>query len=356
MRGRFQRHAFTLITMILTTALVAVGAILAGTGPNDFNNSGQWDSTTRLSKVLTHLGDPKRLHAIGELDSNLVAKGKALLTKGRMEKANGELTSRQSKYYNCTHCHNLEQEDPDLSNPNPSDRLDYAIQNDLPFLQGTTLYGVVNRETYYNGDYQEKYGADAKVARDTLVNAIQLCATTCSQGRKLTDQEMEAVLHFLWSIELKLGDLDLSRNLLKKLNQAKHQKREHPNLIDSLKKHYVSGSPATFADALPEPKREMGEKGDPQIGEAIYKKSCRQCHKAGGPTRFTLDFSTLTFNQLTKHLDDYSEKSIYQMTRYGTSPKKGYRPYMPQYPLERLSRNQVEDLAAYIRKQSSREP
>ncbi len=356
MQSKLPTNLLTLGAIFLMTAVAITNTIIGGSSPTIKTSYGKWDSTTRLSTVLNKLGEPKRLHAIENLDSTLIEKGRALLTKGQMRKSNGKLTSRQSKYYNCTHCHNLQRENPDLSNPNPEDRLDFAIQNDLPFLQGTTLYGVVNRDTYYNGDYQEKYGADAKAAHDTLVNAIQLCATTCSQGRKLTDAEMEAVLHFLWSIELKLGDLDLDNSFMAMLNRGRHETDKKPKLLDSLKKKYYTGSPASFADALPRQKIAMGQNGDPETGRAIYEKSCRQCHKSGGPTRYTLDFSILTFNELTKHLDDYKDKSIYQMTRYGTSPKKGYRPYMPQYPLERLSRNQVEDLAAFIRKQSSREP
>lgn len=333
---------------------VAVSALMAPTGPTR-PNTAKWDSTTRLSQVLEDLGQEERLHTIDELDSNLVQKGKELITKGKTTKPDGNKTARQSKYYACTDCHNIQQENPDLSNPNPADRLAYAMKNDIPFLQGTTLYGVVNRETWYNGDYQEKYGEAAKKAKDTLRNAIQLCATTCSQGRKFTEWEMEAVLHFLNAIELKLGDLALPDTLLEKI-RINRESDARKGLIKEIKTHYYTASEATFADALPTPDREMGKEGDPELGEAIYEKSCRQCHSASGPTRFTLDYSVLTFNQLTKHLDAYKDKSLYQITRYGTSPIKGYRPYMPQYPLERLSREQVEHLAAFVRQESSREP
>ncbi len=316
----------------------------------------KWGPNTRLSKVLNALGQNSRLHAVENLDSTLVEKGKALVTRGRTTKPNGKKTSRQSKYYVCTDCHNIQPENPDLSNPNPKDRLKHAIKQDIPFLQGTTLYGVVNRETWYNGDYQKKYGAEAKDAKDTLSNAIQLCATQCAQGRLLTEWEMKAVMHFLWSIELRLGDLDLPKTVMDRLEKAPTDSKSNKKLINKLKNYYYLASEATFADALKVEERKKGKTGDPELGKAIYEKGCRHCHKASGPTRFTLDYSVLSFNKLFKHFDDYKEHSIYQITRYGTSPRKGYRPYMPQYPLERMSRKQVEHLAAFIRQETTKGP
>jgi len=215
---------------------------------------------------------------------------------------------------------------------------------------------VVNRESWYNGDYQQKYGETAIDARDTLTNAIQLCATECSQGRKLTDWEMKAVLHFLWSIELKIVDLDLSETFKQQLNRHVHQSGRQDSMINRLKNHYYTASPATFADALPAPERGLGQNGNPRLGEAIYELSCRHCHQADGPAHLTLNNSKLTFNKLARHLKGYTKNSIYQITRYGTSPIKGYRPYMPQYPLERLSREQVEHLVAFIQQQKSQKP
>ncbi|RMF22347.1 MAG: cytochrome c, partial [Bacteroidetes bacterium] len=36
---------------------------------------------------------------------------------------------------------------------------------------------------------------------------------------------------------------------------------------------------------------------------------------------------------------------------YGTYAIPGHKPYMPHYPLERMSKQQVEDLRAYIEQQ-----
>lgn len=347
------QSGFKSVLFAVLLAFIGVSLSMAFADLQGKETSLGWNKNTAVSTVLKALGAKERLHSIGSLDSTLVKKGRELIKQGYTEKPNGQKTKRISKFYNCTDCHNVKRENPDLSDIDPASRLDYAIKHDLPFNQGTTLYGVVNRESWYNGDYVEKYGKAALKARDTLRNAIQLCATECAQGRKLSQWEMKAVLNYLWSIQLKLGDLALSKDMMAQLRQKRDNKGKATGTIKKLKAQYYTASPATFLDALPVSERKMGKGGNPERGKAIYKHSCRTCHKATGPTRYTLDYSVLTFNQLQRHFDDYSKKSIYQVLRYGTSPKKGYRPYMPHYPKERMSRKQVNDLAAYIRQQAT---
>ena len=43
-----------------------------------------------------------------------------------------------------------------------------------------------------------------------------------------------------------------------------------------------------------------------------------------------------------------SHFSLYQIIAYGTYAIPGHKPYMPHYPLERMSKQQVEDLRAYV--------
>ncbi len=311
----------------------------------------EWDGDTRLSSALRALGEEPPRHFVKAPDSTLVRKGEALIRTGKA-RGQGFSSRKQSLHFVCTDCHNTVREDPDLSVSDPEARLRYAREQDIPFLQGTTLYGVVNRESWYNGDYVKKYGELARDARDTLPNAIQLCATACSQGRAFTEKELKAVLHYLWSIELRLKDLDLP---LDKIDRMARISQERPakkkKLLEWLRNQYLQGAPATFVKPLNTNERTYGDSGNVERGKAIYNKSCQHCHQPGGVTRYTLDHNKLTFRQLARNLDNYTDKSIYQITRYGTSPKKGYRPYMPHYTKERLSDQQIEDLAAYIQEQ-----
>lgn len=340
-------YKFTLCTLlILGTFVVTLMAF------ESWEKAEKWDRETPVAEVLQGLGDERPLHAVDSIDPQLVKKGEALVKKGRTRKPNGRMTSRQSRHYVCTDCHTTQPETPDLKYNDPEAGLAYAMEKDLPFLPGTSLYGVVNRESWYNGDYQKKYGRLALDARDTLRNAIQLCATECSQGRAYTDWELKAVLHYLWSLQLKLGDLNLDQAFIRELNQVKGQSDKQPELIQKLKSQYGNRAPATFADALPANERGFGKNGDAEKGRFIYENGCRHCHYSGGPPNLTLDYSVLTFNKLARDFPKYNEHSIYQVVRYGTSPKKGYKPYMPQYPLEKMSRTQMEHLAAFIQQES----
>lgn len=304
-----------------------------------------------LADVLVRLGDTPLPHQ-PELTMPGVSadRGRELVLRGITEQPKGGLTSKQSKHFVCTSCHNIQREDPDLSVADPQARLEYALENGLPYLQGTTLYGAVNRTNFYNGDYEKKYGELVVKARNSLREAIQLCAIECSQGRRLKPWELESVLAFLWTIDLKLSDLQLTDADLRQLNEAVEDPAKAPAMIRKLKSLYLPGSPATFAE--PPADRRQGyagiEAGDPKNGRWIYELSCKHCHEARRYSFFALDDSPTTFRYLKKHFPKYTRYSVYQVGRYGTSPLPGKHAYMPNYTLEKLSDQQLEDLRAYI--------
>lgn len=255
---------------------------------------------------------------------------------------------RQSKHFVCTSCHNMAPEDPDLSQSDPAARLAYAIEQDLPFLPGTTLYGVVNRRSFYNGDYELKYGDLVLPARHDLRQAIQLCATECAQGRALDSVELESTLAFLWQLELRLGDLNLSAADQATL-QTELAAPDGDRGLALLEAHYQRAAPATFVEPpVPREAGYPGLTGRPAAGRAIYERSCLHCHERQRYSFFNLDNSDYSFDFLAKHLPQYTRYSMYQVVRYGTSPIPGKRAYMPHYTGERMSNQQVEDLRAYI--------
>ena len=246
-------------------------------------------------------------------------------------------------------------EDPDLTVSDPTTRLAFAEANDLPFLPGTTLYGVVNRESYYNDDYEKKYGDLVKKARNDIRGAIQLCAVECAQGRALKHWEIESILAYLWTIDLKVGDLNLSENELNTIQTAIDQDADKTKAIDLIKSNYLQASPATFI-APPEDRKAgvTNTKGDPENGRLIYDLSCKHCHKDERYSFFKLDDSPQSFDHLHKHFPKYTRYSTYQVSRWGTSPIPGKKAYMPQYTQERMSVQQLEDLRAYVRQQAGR--
>jgi len=112
-----------------------------------------FDESASLYATMQKLGGEKVSH---ELNSTIpgfsAAKGSELFHTGVTVKPNGKKTRKQSKHFVCTSCHNIVKEDPDIANPDPEARLTYAQNRGLPFLQGTTLYGAVNRVSFYKGD------------------------------------------------------------------------------------------------------------------------------------------------------------------------------------------------------------
>lgn len=267
--------------------------------------------------------------------------GQQLFHDGFSQKPDGGKTKKQSKHFVCTSCHNVAKEDPDLSVSDPQARLIYSNERGLPFLQGTTMYGAVNRATYYNGDYDKKYGDLVEPARNNIRGAIQLCATECAQGRKLKDWELESILAYLWTIELNLEDIGLTEETASNMD------------ADGIRAKYLQGSPATFLPPPSDRKQGSGLIGNSGNGKLIYENSCLHCHYRGEYSFLHLDNSRLSFKHLNKNISKYSRHSLYQVTRWGVPVKSGKRSYMPQYSEERMSKQQLADLRAFIEEEAS---
>ncbi len=310
-----------------------------------------FNEASSVAKILEALGDTPQPHKPDVTIPGVSAEnGQAIIFDGVSTDVDGKKTTRQSKHFVCTSCHNMEREDPDLSVSDPEARLAYAKENGLPFLQGTTLYGAVNRTQFYNGDYDEKYGDLVKAARNNLREAINLCAIECSQGRELEDWEMESIIAYLWTIDLRIKDLNLGQREVNSINQAMNAGGNKQETISFLKSRYLQASPATFLTPPEDRTKGYGEKGDPENGQAIYELSCLHCHDKGKYSFLTLDNSKYSFKFLNKHMPRYTRYSVYQVGRYGTYPLNGKRAYMPHYTKEKMSDGQMEDLRAYLGK------
>ncbi len=304
---------------------------------------------SRLAETLERLGDTPLPHRPNfNLPGVSAERGRELVLTGITTKPGGGKTNKQSKNFVCTACHNIAREDPDLRVSDPQARLQYVQAKGLPFVQGSPLYGVVNRTAFYNGFYEQKYGELVEPARNNLREAIQLCATQCSQGRRYENWELESVLAYLWTIDLKLGDLNLNDMDYQLINSALQNKNESKAAISLLQSKYQKASPATFAYPPDDRGKGYTQTGDPANGKLIYELSCLHCHEDGRFAFFRLDRSKQSFQYLQKHIPRYTRYSLYQVSRWGTSPVPGKHTYMPNYTAERLSNQQVEDLRAYI--------
>jgi len=304
----------------------------------------------QVQKVLEELGADKSPNypdkllpgASAELGENIVKYGN---TKG----LDGSFTSRQSKHFVCTSCHNVEQESAFLNVEDPQERLLYTAEKGLPFLQGSPLYGIVNRTSFYNGDYKKKYGDLVDAARNDIREAIQLCAVECSQGRSLRPWEIESILMYLWQIDLKIKDFSYSQEELDKIESAIYEGRNQEEVIKLLSAKYLDHAPATFVNPPENYRKGFSEiKGDPSNGKLIYENGCLHCHERNDYSYYELDSEKLTFKQLKSRMKIYDQRSFYHVNRYGTKPKGGRKAYMPHYTNEKMSDQQLEDLREYI--------
>lgn len=344
-RGWWLAAGFAVVPLSLLCSLFAVRA--ASPAP-------AWTGETPLAAALIELGEKPSAHALPAAPSaEAVARGRALIERGEATGPGGETPGRISQFFACTDCHNTVREDPRPAISDPEARLTWALEKRIPLLQGTTLHGVVNRESWYNDDYLKKYGAGllANAQRD-LREATQICAEHCSQGRRLEGWELEAVLAFYWSIELRLRDLDLTPAELARLNGDKSESARHAAARDLLHSRYLRRSPATFGQLPPDVGKgyPIRREADPVRGGGVFTASCLACHAEDGPAKPAMKDDRATLQKLSKRLvDTLPEESLYHTLREGTHPAGDRRsPYMPHYPQERLSDAMIEDLRAFL--------
>lgn len=337
--------------------LLLVGVFLIGTSailikPNDqvqIEKRALNVEQLAVSDVLLMLGDDTLVHHIDAINPEKMRMGADLVLKGYTQK-DGKKSKLISSHFVCTDCHNLTREFDDITNDDPADRLKYAVANDIPFLPASTFWGIYNRTSFYNKDYVKKYGDLVITARDSLHNATQVCAKYCSSGRYLDDWELDAIMHYFKSLELRIKDIGLNETQLKSLrNLGKLSSAEKTELMTAIKDSYARKYDATFLETMPREQRKYGEGGDPTNGEKIYEESCMYCHAEARLTYLSLGKNKLDGRLFWYNRESYRDQSLYQIVRHGTYSKPGRRQYMPLYTEEKMSDDQLNDLMAYLK-------
>ena len=305
-----------------------------------------------LEDVLVNIGKEKSNHYLSKIDKDSVQMGFEMVIYGQLKDKSNK---RISKFFVCTDCHNQVREVAILSNESADERINYGIKNDIPYLPASTFYGLYNKEHWYNGDYVKKYVDLVKPARDTLSNAIQLCAVQCSQGRSMENWEIRSVLHYLKSIEIKVADLNLPADKLNvlKLTYEKGKVNNFNNYFSNYKTYYSTTNDATFGDL--HPKEPKDYKPNLEKGKYIFDNGCLHCHGMGkNITNFEFDTDKLTFSFLESKLEKQNHFTVPYIVRKGTYAVSGHKQYMPQYPLEKMSDSQLFDLINYIKSESEK--
>jgi mono/diheme cytochrome c family protein len=306
-------------------------------------------NTLPVELILENLGGKKYNHKISKLDLEKAKIGEDIIFKGKSSSGNhrGKLVSI---HFVCTDCHNMTRETENAADLSPVSRLAYAEKNNLAFLPGSTLWGLYNRTSWYNGDYVKKYGDIITNAKDSLQNATQVCAKYCSSGRFLESWELEGLMHYFKKNELQVKDLNLTESTKKQLLYwQKLTTIEKNELREIIEKSYTQAFPATFLETMPRDQRKYGEGANSKNGGIIFQRACLSCHANKRVTYLNLDKNSLTANMFWKNIKDYNDLTLYQIIRWGTYKKEGRKQYMPHYTKEKMSNEQIEDLVAYIK-------
>jgi hypothetical protein len=264
-----------------------------------------------------------------------------------------------SPHYKCTHCHNHVREDRTLWDQDPNVRFAMiearggrtpAGEFPLMLAPGTTLWGAVNRESFYNQSFEAYHfltvPGDREMNPNSLEDATQICGRYCSVGRFMQPWEMTAFMTWYWDMEVKLADLDLpasvEADVLKSLTNPATPADQVTKYRALLRRSHLTRAGADYIH----PPKEIGTdtvgpypdkiayKGDPAIGARLYKVACDQCH---GPDKPNVKSGKALFRE---------PKRFHQVLAHGTS--RDDEPYMPMFSARRLSRQQIADIQAYL--------
>ncbi len=310
------------------------------------------DEKTPISEIYQKLGYD--VLNISASDSTSAEKGKELVHKGYSYKATGKRSRKLSKFFVCSSCHNVVKEFENPAEINSEKKLEYARKNNIAYLQASTFYGIYNRQSFFNDDYQnlfsEKPGVDK--ANKDLKAAVQFCQQNMMQGNKLENWELESILLYFKEIEYKLEDLKLSETEKKQLGEALKGNFDKKLAFNLLKSKYATFYPAHF---LKIPKFKVPEKTLSrdikrlEEGKALFELSCLHCHKNKRYSFFGLDSDRLTFKALEKatRTENYIF-SMFFLVREGLPPRMGHRSHMPAFSSEKLSASQLESLYLYV--------
>jgi mono/diheme cytochrome c family protein len=295
-----------------------------------------------VSEALIQFGEEKPNHHIEKFDADSARMGEEIVKYGNLLDGSNK---RVSKYFVCTDCHNIQKETDDPADDSPEAVLEYGMKNNVPYLPASTFYGMYNKEHWYNDDYAKKYGDLVKPTRDTLYNAIQLCATQCSQGRLMDHWEVRAVLHYYKSIELKISDLKFSDKDMESFTYLLSTNKK--KAAEMIKARYTLVNHAHFGTS--EIPKIEGYQPNADNGKYIFNKGCLHCHdKKNGITNFAMSDDKLSLNFLHRKKDKYNNFAVPHITRYGTYAMSGRKQYMPMYSFEKMSKKQMLDLLYYI--------
>lgn len=332
-----------------------LGGIDSGSSPAAGSGSSpdQWGAETPVVELLNFLGEENPRHFVRNPDKEKNREGASLVFEGRLTSGARGATPLISHYFRCTDCHNTVREDPLLSSPDPEKRLAYALEKDTPLLPASSFAGIVNRNSWFNGDYLDLIEPiqGGSSAHSDLASAINFCAREFARGRNLEEWEVDAILSYLWTLQWRVKDLELTGEQLADWKRRSLIISDRAALVSEIRNRFVSGSPATFGDLPADPVSgfSIDREPDPLVGRMVFQQGCLHCHDpAEGAADTYFRDSDKFHRELTLRFLRDSEDSVYGHIRRGTPGAGGEGLYMPRFPRERLSDFQVESLKSYL--------
>ncbi len=335
------------VGFLIGIALLGLSAALSPTlSDPDFEITDQtplWKVMIKLGKINPH---PRKEPGNDEQ----VRQGESLVNNGYAIHE-GKRSPAISSKFTCAACHISKPESKNLHDIDPDNRLKYLSAIGEPFLPGTSFYGMVNRIMFFNDDFLKRYVGPKsdllKSAHFNLREAVDACNQVFGQGRKLKDWEKEAILAYLWTMELKMGELRMGNEDREAVQYSIKNNRGNAKAVNLMRNYYLEVYPSTLEGPYDPIERRMVSPvvSNFSNGRQLYDNSCLHCHGNKRFSKIKLDYRPRTFKRLRDNFEG-SSFSIYDAHRYMPAGRNTQRP--PVFTAERMSNRQLQDLRFFI--------
>lgn len=331
--------------------LLFLCAALSGCAPRV--DPSTWNAKTPVAQVLQALGRPDPSHLPSPPAPDQILLGHELVFKGRATAPDGATGPPLSVHFVCVDCHLTTRDQPDLARPvDDASRLAWLDRDHLPLLPGSSLAGVTDRETWFNGDWPTRPGWEqAASVRKDLRRAIRFCAMEVARGRRPEGWEEEAILSYLTSLRWTLGDLDLTSADLSALKSKALDPAQRGTLVRELTARFRRAEPASFGNIPADVQAgyPLTSARSRQNGERVWHLACLHCHGADGASSKHFRDRPEDWRSLARRFTEQGPENLYHILRNGSDPLADQgAASMPIFTQERMSDAMIEDLRAWL--------
>jgi len=303
------------------------------------------DLELRVDDLMVVFGEPQKEHYLAKEDTVLARQGLQLFFTGKYMNADNTWSRPVMTKLQCGDCHSVETDVDTLLFNSVEKRADHSRTNRKNRFVGSTMKGVVNRESWFNGTLYDGYDFLGFEARANLKHAVKFCAVKNGGANRveLTDLESDMLINYFKTLGLELSDLKMPDGYSALVAGAYGRGEPNKKMLSVVGLRYLHKLPHTKVEPIARKERKLGRTDDSQSGKYLFESTCSHCHGSGKIEEFSPDRMKKIKSDLSK--DNY--RSVYNILR-GETGKNTSIGLQHHYSGEMLADAEIEQIVGYL--------